>query len=310
MSYQDIKDKLALRTHRVNTNRVVKNGQGEILVVYRPNHYDEDVVQITAEAIRSFSTSKKLKPPSGDICHSDLNIEELDRLYGEGQYGTIHCACWFEQGKPQDGPMLLREVLASCHTFNACTKLIADMQPLKDQLSLLYAAASPISWHKCIDRFPKLRRYCPSARVLTLSDIDPWASLAFVANIPSHIHRDWADARHHLSGLVCSGDFVKGWMVIHALRLRFHYKPVNGLLFNTYLLPHFVKEWNPDHVQVQRFILVVIFQSSRYFQLNQGRTWTPQCHDEGKFKKIRELKGGGIGIWLMLCIPCPAHSII
>ena len=255
VSCQDIEDKLALRSHRVNTNHIVKTSQDEILIVYHPNHHEEDLVKIIADAMRSFSTSKKLKVPSGDIRHSHLNIEELDRLYGEGRYGTIHCACWFEQGKPQDGPMLSREMLMNCRTFNACTKLIADMQPLKDHLSLLYAAASPISWRKCVDRFAKLRKYLPSARVLTLSDIDPWSSLALVANIPSHIHRDFGDARHHLSGLACSGDFSKGWMIIYALRMRFRYKPVDGLLFNTYLLPHFVKEWNPEHVQVQRFSL-------------------------------------------------------
>jgi len=55
--------------------------------------------------------------------------------------------------------MLLREMLINHQTFNMCTKLIADILLLKDYLSLLYAAASPISWRKCVDKFAKLRKY-------------------------------------------------------------------------------------------------------------------------------------------------------
>ena len=52
-SCQETEKKMALRSHRVNTNYIVKNGKGEILVVYRPNHYEKTVVEITAEAMQS-----------------------------------------------------------------------------------------------------------------------------------------------------------------------------------------------------------------------------------------------------------------
>ena len=67
MKCQDIEDKFALQSHQVNTNHIVKNGQGEILMVYRPNHHEENVVKTIADALHAFSMSKKLKVPSEDI---------------------------------------------------------------------------------------------------------------------------------------------------------------------------------------------------------------------------------------------------
>ena len=286
-SYQEMEGTMALRCHRITTNHVIKTEKGEVILVYRPKHHEnslseDDVIQRTSTAMHSFLESKRLKAPSSDIRHTNLNIEELNRLYDEGKYGTIHCACWFEEGKPQDGPMVSREMLMGCRTFNACCKLIADVQPLKDQLSLLYAAASPISWRNCLNKIFKLRKYIPSTRVLTLSEIDPWSSLALVANIPSHIHRDFSDTRHHLTGLSCSGDFDTAWMIIYSLRMRFRYTPSDGLLFNTYLLSHFVREWNPNQTSIQRF-------SMSFFNHQDVLNWVKKEHVR-RNAKVRGVK--------------------
>src|SRR5438270_12384824 len=62
MSCQDIEDKLALRSHRVNTNHIVKTSQDELLIVYRPNHHEEDLVKNSGlEANRA----NRADPPLG-----------------------------------------------------------------------------------------------------------------------------------------------------------------------------------------------------------------------------------------------------
>lgn len=173
--------------------------------------------------------------------------------------------------------MVSREMLTGSRTFNASCKLIAGLQPLKDQLSLLYAAASPISWRICVNKFAKLRKYLPSTRILTLSEIDPWSSLALVANLPSHTHRDFSDTRHHLAGLGCGGNFGASWMVIYSLRMRFRYSPSDGLLFNTYLLPRFVRDWNPNKVSLRRF-------SFSFFNHQDVLDWIKEEHTRRKSK--------------------------
>jgi hypothetical protein len=251
--YQENQNVIAQRCHRITTNLVIKNAKGEVLLVYRPRHHRDahSIINRTAEALTSFLAKRKVMAPDSDIRHTGLDRTKLDQLYGQGNYGTVRCACWFEEGKPHDGPMVSREMLTGSRTFATCCKLIADLGPLKHQLSLLYAAASPVSWRNCVDRFAKLRKYIPATRVLTLSEIDPWCSLALVANIPSNCHRDVHDARHHLSALACSGDFGSSWMVLYCIRARLQYTPSDGLLLNTFLLPHFVQTCHPKQEETK-----------------------------------------------------------
>jgi hypothetical protein len=112
--------------------------------------------------------------------------------------------------------------------------------PLRMSLSRLYAAVAPQAWRRAVDRMGKLKKYVPGARVLVPLDNDPWSSLALGGNIPSHLHRDTQDTRRYLSGLGACGTYTEAYLVIYALRLKFRYAPGDGVLVNTYQLPHFV----------------------------------------------------------------------
>jgi hypothetical protein len=122
----------------------------------------------------------------------------------------------------------------------ACTQFLDDIGGLKMSLSRLYAAVAPEFWRHAVDRMRKLKKYVPGSRILCPADNDPWSSIALVGNIPSHLHRDTQDAHRYLSGLGSCGSQPGCYLVIYPLRLKFRYTPRDGILVNTFKLPHFV----------------------------------------------------------------------
>src|SRR5262245_10685102 len=107
-----------------------------------------------------------------------------------GTFGVLYCACYMEQGKPYESPLVCKEMTFSRKSNYYCA-FAQQMKQLKEMLGLLYAAADPSRWRHCIDIFRRLRDYLPTSQLLSISNIDPWISMILVANVPTDIHRDY-----------------------------------------------------------------------------------------------------------------------
>ena len=222
---------------------IAKDENGRVILVYVPDFVSPRSSQKTVSAVDTLLRQITLKSPENDVRHTAVDTPEMTRLYGEGRYGTLHCAVWMERGKPYRGPVVSREMQRTAHTNNATTAFIHDLRTLKDDLSLLYAAVCPTSWRRCVDRFNKLQKYINASAVLCTSPADPWSSLALVSNLPSRIHCDWNDTHEDLSGLGCCGTFGEAWLVLFTLGIRLRYRPQDAVLLNTKVIPHFV-DWD------------------------------------------------------------------
>jgi hypothetical protein len=145
-------------------------------LVNKPNYFSKHASRHTGEAIESLLENVKVRLPKSGGCHLDLDIHRRKKIYGARRFGTLYYACWMEERKPQDGPMVSREMLSSYRTFNVCARFIGDIQTMNDELSFLYAAASPHWWRCFVDKNYKLQKHVLSIRMLGLSKYDPWSS--------------------------------------------------------------------------------------------------------------------------------------
>jgi hypothetical protein len=92
-------------------NLVVKDANGEILLVYRPNHHSLDVVEAFERHTQRLLETVHLSHPKADTRHTGMDPTEMEKVYGPGKFGTLHFACWFEEGKVKDEPLVSSETL-------------------------------------------------------------------------------------------------------------------------------------------------------------------------------------------------------
>jgi len=232
-------------------NVVILDEKGRVILVYKPNYLPDSVLRSTEAAIETLLENVELKLPRDDDRRSDLDRRCLVDKYGDGKFGVLYCSCWMEQGKVDKGPLVCREMSDGATHFSNCCIFVSDMERTKEKLSLLYAAADPVRWRQCVDIFDALRVLRPSARVLTTSKIDPWTSLALVANVPTDVHRDANDARHMLSGIASSGAFPRSWLVVHSGGFKMRIKPEHGILLNTHVLAHFASSEEGETMELE-----------------------------------------------------------
>ena len=220
-------------------NVVILDEKGRVILVYKPNYLPESVLRSTRTAIEKLLDQEKLKF-SSDNRRPNLDKQCLARKYGEGRFGVMYCACWMEQVDNDKGPLVCLEMSEHATHFSNCCIFVRDMERTKEKLSLLYAAVDPVRWRQCVDIFDVLCGFRPAAQILRTSKIDPWTSLALVANVPTDVHRDFNDARHMLSGIASSGTFPHSWLIIHSGGFKMRIKPEHAILLNTHVLAHFV----------------------------------------------------------------------
>ena len=224
----------------IDTPTILLGEDGEIILVYLPDFFTHENVDKTMAAVDSLLAEVQLTSPKKDYRHKGINMADLKDKYGPGKFGTLHCAAWMEQGKSYDGPLISREMQKSQRVNRATCTFIQNLAPVKEELALLYAAIAPNGWRMCSELGTKLETHIPAMKILRTSAIDPWCSHVLVSNLPSTVHRDMSDAVHSLSGLCCCGSFLWSWLVLYTLGIKVRYKPTDGVLLNTFLLPHFV----------------------------------------------------------------------
>ena len=211
-----------------------------------PNHFSDSIVQHTAAAIEKLLDRIDLNLFVDDDRRSNLNKQDLIRKYGNDRFGVLYWACWMAQGNALNGPLLCRKMAKGSTQFGDYCIFIREMKKTKEKLSLLYAAADPLRWRRCIDAFDAFRHFRPDIQLLATSKIDPWASLILMANFPTDVHRDLNDAHHMLSGIASSGTFFNSWLIVYSAGFKMRIKPEHAILLNTHVLPHFADSREPD----------------------------------------------------------------
>jgi hypothetical protein len=98
-------------TWAVDQNLVVRDSNKEPILVYRPNLHSPLVAVDFEGHTRRLLETVSLNPPHGDSRHTGIDYDQLEGVHGPGNFGTLHFACWFEEGKEKDSPLVSRETL-------------------------------------------------------------------------------------------------------------------------------------------------------------------------------------------------------
>jgi hypothetical protein len=272
---------LATSCQEITSPYIIKNRAGEILLIYLPDFLDPSLVREMASALRNFSSTERFSVPANDPRHGDMDVNEFERKYGLGKFGTIHAACWMEEGK-RDRPLVCKEMIGACRVFDDYSKFIQEIGNVKAALGEAFAAVAPTKWRTCVDNCTKLTKYAPASFSLFQGQPSvPWSSLAVTANIQTHIHRDNNDAQQNLSGLCFSGKFKEAWLVIHGAGVKFRLDPRHILLMNTYVLPHFIRRSESK---------TSLFYSIAFFNHQNVMDWVVKTHQERKASKLEKSK--------------------
>jgi hypothetical protein len=230
---------MADRCREPSKNVVILDQHGRLLLVYKPDFIPEPITKCTEAVIEKLLSEVELKFDGDDDRRGNVDERSLVREHGKGRFGVLYCACWMERGKPNEPPVVCSNMTSKRQANGYCA-FAQGMKNLKERLGLLYAAADPSRWRHCVDIFRRLRHYLPTSQLLSASNIDPWISMAFVANVPTDIHRDRNDAHAMLSGIGAIGRFSHSWLVLPSVGIKLRINPHGAILVNTHVLAHFV----------------------------------------------------------------------
>jgi hypothetical protein len=270
---------LATSCKEITSPYIIKNRAGDVLLIYLPDFLDLSLVREMANALGNLSSAERFSIPEKDARHGDMDVDSFETKYGPGKFGTIHAACWMEEGKI-DRALVCKEMISSCRAFDDYSKFIQEMGNVKAAFGEAFAAVAPTKWRTCVDNCNKLTKYAPASFSLFQGQpFVPWSSVAVTANIQTHIHRDNHDAKQNLSGLCFSGKFKEAWLVIHGAGVKFRLDPRHILLMNTYVLPHFIQRSESK---------TRLFYSIAFFNHQDVMDWVVKTHQERKASKLQK----------------------
>jgi len=254
---------MAAQCTEVTRPFILKDLDGDIILAYYPNRIPQSLAETANKDFKKIMRrqfSGNLEPPKNDLSHRDIDPKKLTERYGDRNFGTIRCACWFEEGKPtttEDGvPLINRDMCNGSTAFDRHTRLIQVLSPIKGVISDVFAAASPVKWRNLVNSCSRLEKYVPSTQCLFRQQTHAaWSSFSLVVNLPTFIHMDNKDAQRGLTGMCSVGSPCGMWLVIFSAGLKFRLDPEDLVLFNSARLPHFIHltERGKKHAVVRFF---------------------------------------------------------
>jgi hypothetical protein len=243
-SLQSGEAEMAASCREITNPFVIKRPNGEVLLHYHPSYFHNQTVRDTSKAIETLTSSNpkfRFTPPStNDARHGQVNIVEYTNRYGAGNFGTLHCAMWMEQAKPDGQPCLSREMISGSRVVHHCATLLRNLNSSIDDINPLYAATAPRRWRISVDQCNKMLKYLPEFNLIWQHRIHAHSSVAVSANLPILLHRDMKDAHHGLTALYCTGQFSEAWLVIPGAGIKLRFRPEDCILMNTHVLAHYV----------------------------------------------------------------------
>ena len=234
---------MATECREITTPFVLKDQFGNILLGYYPGRIPRDAAETAKNRLRGTLRDHftNLSLPR-DTRHRDIDVDELESQYGSGNFGTIRCACWFEEGREKSEiPLVNKDMCKGSMAFDKHARLIQVLAPVKSIISEVLAGLSPSKWRNLVSHCHRLERYVPATSSLFHHPhFTAWSSFSLLVNTPTRIHLDVKDAEKGLTGMCTIGSPCGVWLVIYSAGLKFRLDPEDIAFLNSNILPHYI----------------------------------------------------------------------
>jgi hypothetical protein len=224
---------------------------GQVIFAYHPSGLARIPESRVAKHLQSAAQALMHKPDDDDQRYGDINKKVLDAMHDEDCWGVFDAAVWCDRDEEEHLklPYFSDRMLLDRNIY-ATAEFARDTLEVRQQLSIFYAAVSPVSWRLAVDRVRKLEKYFPASGILTTAEVpEPWSGAVTAINLPQRLFREPTDSRDHLSALFTinagpGNEVVEGpvkMLVVPYLKRKFPLSYNSAVLLNSSRLPFFLR---------------------------------------------------------------------